>query len=67
MAARPPKGILLHLPMEAKTGRNPGPGAILTGAEEEEIATRVGENLASVPGAIGVNNHMGSKATANEK
>ena len=67
MAAAADKEVLLHLPMEAENGANPGPGAILTGLSEEEIATRVGDDLASVPGAIGVNNHMGSKATANEK
>ncbi|MFW5776836.1 MAG: divergent polysaccharide deacetylase family protein [Spirochaetota bacterium] len=67
MAAAAEKEVLLHLPMEAENGANPGPGAILTGLSEEEIATRLGDDLASVPGAIGVNNHMGSKATANEK
>lgn len=66
MASAAGKEILLHLPMEAESGSDPGPGAILTGLTADEIASRVGDDLASVPGAIGVNNHMGSKATADE-
>ncbi|MFW5776981.1 MAG: divergent polysaccharide deacetylase family protein [Spirochaetota bacterium] len=64
MASAAGKEILLHLPMEAESGADPGPGAIRTDLSAEEVAARVGDDLASVPGAIGVNNHMGSKATA---
>ncbi len=64
MASAAGKEILLHLPMEAENGADPGPGAIRTDLSAGEIAARVGDDLASVPGAIGVNNHMGSKATA---
>lgn len=64
MAAATGKEILLHLPMEAESGADPGPGVISTGLSADEIAARVRDDLASVPGAIGVNNHMGSKATA---
>lgn len=58
---------ILHLPMEASNGNDPGAGAILTSLEGKEIEKRIADNLASVPGVIGVNNHMGSKATADEK
>jgi polysaccharide deacetylase 2 family uncharacterized protein YibQ len=58
------KELLLHLPMEPEGGENPGPGALLTGQPAAEIERLLDEALASVPGAIGVNNHMGSKATA---
>lgn len=56
------KEILLHLPMEPRDfpETDPGPGAVFRFMTAEEIAARVGENLESVPGAIGVNNHMGS-------
>lgn len=64
MTASAGKEIMLHLPMEAIGGANPGPGAIGISLSSEEIQRRVTENLASVPGAIGVNNHMGSLATA---
>lgn len=64
MAAAAGKEILLHQPMEAIGGANPGPGTIGTGLSAAEIRRRLTENLASVPGAVGVNNHMGSRATA---
>ena len=58
------KELLLHLPMEPEGGEDPGPGALLTGQPAEELERLLDAALASVPGAIGVNNHMGSKATA---
>ena len=63
------KEVLLHLPMEPKgypTVR-PGPGVVLTSQSEEEIARVLETDLASVPGAVGVNNHMGSVATADRR
>jgi len=55
--------ILCHLPMEARDGENPGPGAIRgdEGTAELEELTRAA--IAAVPGATGVNNHMGSHVT----
>jgi uncharacterized protein len=58
------KELLLHLPMEPEGDENPGPGALLTGHPAVEIERLLDEALASVPGAVGVNNHMGSRATA---
>jgi polysaccharide deacetylase 2 family uncharacterized protein YibQ len=58
---------ILHLPMEAENGTDPGAGAILTNLDAPEIEKRIAANLQSVPGVVGVNNHMGSKATADEK
>ena len=58
------KELLLHLPMEPEGGEDPGPGALLTGQPAAEIERLLDAALASVPGAVGVNNHMGSKATA---
>ena len=58
---------ILHLPMEALNGNDPGAGAITTSLNSDEISARLTANLTSVPGVIGVNNHMGSKATADEK
>jgi polysaccharide deacetylase 2 family uncharacterized protein YibQ len=60
------KELLLHLPMEPEGGENPGPGALLTGMSAAELENRLDAALASVPGAVGVNNHMGSKATADQ-
>ncbi|MFP4114747.1 MAG: divergent polysaccharide deacetylase family protein [Spirochaetales bacterium] len=63
MAAAAGKEILLHQPMAATNGANPGPGAIEPGLTVSEIRALLSDNLATVPGAIGVNNHMGSLAT----
>ena len=51
---------LCHLPMEAKSGANPGPGALLAYMSHEQLQAATREALAAVPGAVGVNNHMGS-------
>jgi len=55
--------ILLHLPLESKGGRNAEPGTICCLMGSDEILRRFKKALAGVPGASGVNNHQGSKAT----
>lgn len=55
--------VMLHLPMEPDSPARPGPGEIRVGMSRDEVEQRVGEGLASVPFAEGVNNHMGSRAT----
>jgi len=59
------KEVLLHLPMEPKNypEENPGPQAIYVDLKEGEIRRRVREALKAVPGARGLDNHMGSRAT----
>jgi len=61
------KELLLHLPMEAVNGNDPGPGAIRTTQSEEEIRRLLKSSFSQVPQAVGVNNHMGSRATADER
>ncbi|OYW02811.1 MAG: hypothetical protein B7Z61_11310 [Acidobacteria bacterium 37-71-11] len=58
--------LLLHMPMEPVGNRGPGPGegAVEVGLSAAEIMSRVERALAVVAGARGVNNHMGSRATA---
>jgi polysaccharide deacetylase 2 family uncharacterized protein YibQ len=46
---------------------DPGPGAILVSMDTESIRQTVHTALNSVPFAVGVNNHMGSRATADLK
>lgn len=58
------KEAILHLPMEPVGNEDPGAGAIFVSLSEAEIETVIAENLRTVPGAVGVNNHMGSRATA---
>jgi polysaccharide deacetylase 2 family uncharacterized protein YibQ len=64
-AAQRGKTILLHLPMEPEgyPGIDPGPGAILLSQSREEIREVLERDLASIPGVVGINNHMGSRAT----
>ncbi len=58
--------IILHQPMEAKSSSaDPGVGAIYEFSDYNYIYKTLTENLKSVPHAIGINNHMGSKATSN--
>ena len=63
------KEVLLHLPMEPDgyPRVRPGPGVILRSDSDDRIAQTVAEDLDSVPGAVGVNNHMGSAATADAR
>jgi hypothetical protein len=57
--------MLLHQPMEPREegGKDPGAGVLLTAMSPEEVRGRLHEGLAAVPGAVGVNNHMGSRFT----
>ncbi|HWL70995.1 MAG TPA: divergent polysaccharide deacetylase family protein [Geminicoccus sp.] len=59
--------VLLHMPMEATGSANPGPGAIRVSMSDAEIRAAVDKAVAAVPGAVGMNNHMGSRATAAPK
>jgi polysaccharide deacetylase 2 family uncharacterized protein YibQ len=58
--------VLLHVPMEPYDfpEKRPGPGALLAGMTEEEMLAQLGKDLDAVPGVVGVNNHMGSRLTA---
>jgi polysaccharide deacetylase 2 family uncharacterized protein YibQ len=56
--------VLLHLMMEPLSGAYKDDGSIvLKGMTPSRILEVVERSLADVPGAVGVNNHMGSKAT----
>lgn len=58
---------MVHLPMEALNGADPGPGALFVDQAEDEIRSRILAAFDSVPGARGANNHMGSRATADRR
>jgi polysaccharide deacetylase 2 family uncharacterized protein YibQ len=59
--------ILCHLPMEPRGNASPGRNAILTSMSDEEITRTTVENIAAIPWARGVNNHMGSLATSDRR
>lgn len=57
--------LMLHLPMQAEgKGTDPGPGALLTSLDATEVRRRTQAALRSFSGFVGVNNHMGSRFTA---
>ena len=60
-------GVMLHLPMEPISHMNPGPGKVTTEMTDPQIVAQVQADLAQVPLARGVNNHEGSKASADER
>ncbi len=56
--------IMVHIPMEPEGEEDPGPDALLVDLKSEEISLRLAGQLDRFPGAIGFNNHMGSRFTA---
>jgi hypothetical protein len=62
-AAQQHREVMLHIPMESLAGNSLGPGAITSAMSRQAIRQTLLQALASVPDAIGVNNHMGSKLT----
>jgi polysaccharide deacetylase 2 family uncharacterized protein YibQ len=61
------KGVMLHLPMETLSGMNPGPGKVTTEMTDAQIVAQVEADLAQIPQARGVNNHEGSKGSADAR
>jgi polysaccharide deacetylase 2 family uncharacterized protein YibQ len=56
--------VLAHVPMQALGPTDPGPMTLKSGMPADEIARRFGWDLSRVPGIVGVNNHEGSRFTA---
>ncbi|MCK8824086.1 divergent polysaccharide deacetylase family protein [Fuchsiella alkaliacetigena] len=60
--------IMLHMPMEAISDVDPGPGAIYVDMSAEEIEEQLRKSIENLEvEVVGVNNHMGSKATADKE
>jgi len=56
--------VMLHQPMEPHDPYvDPGPGALYVEDSAEAIIRITNENISSLPFAVGVNNHMGSRFT----
>jgi hypothetical protein len=58
--------IMIHMPMEPAEYPqvNPGPGTLLTSMSPDELISQLDQNLDTLPGVAGINNHMGSRLTA---
>ncbi len=60
--------ILIHLPMEALNTKVENRGyTIFTKMSEKQIGEAVAKAKKKIPFAVGLNNHMGSKATADRR
>src|SRR5262249_17867027 len=59
--------VLVHMPMQAEGEHDPGPMALTVGLAPAEIRDRLVAALGRVPAAVGINNHMGSRFTADRE
>lgn len=56
--------VILHLPLDTMQDKIPGRGLIVGTMSKKDILDVLTRDLESVPNHIGVNNHMGSRGTA---
>jgi polysaccharide deacetylase 2 family uncharacterized protein YibQ len=60
--------VILHLPVQPDNpGIDIGPGGVTVAMTDGAIARTVAADFATVPGAVGTNNHMGSRGTADPR
>jgi polysaccharide deacetylase 2 family uncharacterized protein YibQ len=59
--------VIVHVPMQPLGPENPGPGALRVDLSAAQNQRRLSLDLARVPGADGINNHMGSRFTADSE
>lgn len=60
--------VMLHMPMEPMISSNSKEPVVISAAmNDRQIKEAIQKALATVPGAIGINNHQGSKATSDQK
>jgi polysaccharide deacetylase 2 family uncharacterized protein YibQ len=64
--AKQNRPYILHLPMEPESypKNDPGSAALFLKMTQAEMRTKLEKDLATVPGACGVSNHMGSAFSA---
>lgn len=66
LAKQQGRDILIHMPMQPLGGQKIETGGLKLGLTEEEVKDRVETAHSIVSHAIGMNNHMGSAATADK-
>ncbi|WP_052534688.1 divergent polysaccharide deacetylase family protein [Candidatus Phaeomarinobacter ectocarpi] len=62
--------IFLHVPMEPRGQANPGPNALMTKDSDRQLRAKLDKQIADLADAAplaGINNHMGSRATADRR
>ncbi|MCF2948095.1 divergent polysaccharide deacetylase family protein [Paraglaciecola aquimarina] len=62
-AAKQEREVILHMPMESLARVNQEEGVLLSSMQPNEIVETLKAALKTVPHAVGVNNHMGSRLT----
>lgn len=67
MAFAADKDVIVHMPMEPKNKENYGleENTLLSGMDKKKILFLLDEAFENVPHALGLSNHMGSRATEN--
>jgi polysaccharide deacetylase 2 family uncharacterized protein YibQ len=55
--------IFLHMPMQPLGDADPGPHALIATMSADQLRTALDWGISRVEGAVGVNNHMGSRMT----
>ncbi|WP_027178034.1 divergent polysaccharide deacetylase family protein [Maridesulfovibrio bastinii] len=67
LARRNGNEIMIHMPMQPQgyPKVNPGKDALLDGMKHDRIKALVNQAIKNIPGAVGMNNHMGSRFTEN--
>ncbi|MCK5826605.1 MAG: divergent polysaccharide deacetylase family protein [Desulfuromusa sp.] len=60
---------MIHMPMQPRSypQTNPGANALLLGQSEDKTRSLIQSYIKGVPGAVGCNNHMGSRYTEESK
>ncbi|SDL90281.1 divergent polysaccharide deacetylase family protein [Maricaulis salignorans] len=61
------RDVLVHVPMEPLGLADPGPHALRVDLSDRDLRARIRWAMARVPGAIGLNNHMGSRFTGDPR
>ncbi|MCL2063144.1 MAG: divergent polysaccharide deacetylase family protein [Candidatus Cloacimonetes bacterium] len=59
--------VIIHIPMEPEGRERQEPNTILTSMNDFQIRNQIDSWIVELPLAIGVNNHMGSKATQDDR
>ena len=60
--------VIAHIPMEPfNSSLNPGPRFLSTRDSDKQILKNFRWSLSKVPGIVGVNNHMGSRFTSDQR
>lgn len=64
LAVQQGRNILIHLPMQPRNNQKIEEGGLHLGMSQQTVESRIQAAKAILPNAIGLNNHMGSAATA---